>query len=269
MRVRPLDTLLAIKAIALAPGLKTSDRIVGCLLIEHFNRRTDQCDPGLERLATLAGLSTRTVIRAVERLERGCLFRKIRHGGHLNRNTYVPAWSRFEELEARWRKTFAGSTTAVGDADALRHASHLPPDRAVNQTCGSNLQPRGLASRKKEGAGKAGVVSQSSGSAVEAAAERRWTDVLHRRLIGNPSLYGRVIAVIDEVMRSRATRAEVRQRGAGLRSILEDLRFAGIGLTAEEGESAERVLPGALPLAVLSTAEDRLVSGEKTRPDDA
>lgn len=81
MAHRPIDTLLAIKTLNLVPGLRQSDRIIGTTLIEHFNRRTGRCDPGIERLAKLTNYSTRTVIRATRRLEAAALIRKVRHGG--------------------------------------------------------------------------------------------------------------------------------------------------------------------------------------------
>jgi hypothetical protein len=70
MLVRAIDTLLAIKVIGLVPGLSTTDRRVASLLLEHYTRRTGQCDPGLERIARLLGVSTRTVIRSNHKLER-------------------------------------------------------------------------------------------------------------------------------------------------------------------------------------------------------
>src|SRR5262245_52532918 len=64
MKVRPLDTLLAAKVLALAPDLNANDRRVATTLIEHFNRRNSVCDPGQDRIAQLLGISTRTVIRS-------------------------------------------------------------------------------------------------------------------------------------------------------------------------------------------------------------
>src|ERR1700739_2163451 len=109
MRVRPLDTLLAIKAINVAPDLKARDKQVACALIDHFNRKTGQCDPGLERIAELLQVSTRTVMRSIERLEKARLFRVTRHGGHCNRNSYEPRWDRFQEFARAWDKRFTES----------------------------------------------------------------------------------------------------------------------------------------------------------------
>lgn len=101
-------TLLACKAIALAPELSSSARQVGCAIIDHFNRQTGQCDPSISRLAHLLGLGRRTILRAVEELDRHQIIRKVRHGGGSHRNRYEPDWPRLEELEGRWRKRMKG-----------------------------------------------------------------------------------------------------------------------------------------------------------------
>ena len=106
MPVRPLDTLIAIKVINLMPGLRQNDRRVGATLIEHFNRRTGRCDPGLNRLAEMLGLCVRTVIRSTQRLETVGLFRKVRHGGYSNRNSYEPNWARIANSPKLWTRGF-------------------------------------------------------------------------------------------------------------------------------------------------------------------
>jgi DNA modification methylase len=62
MKVSRRDTLLAIKSISLVPDLNTNDRRVGAALIDHYNRHTGQCDPGIHRLTMLLNISRRTVI---------------------------------------------------------------------------------------------------------------------------------------------------------------------------------------------------------------
>jgi hypothetical protein len=76
MPVRRLDTLLALKVLTLVPDLNASDRRVAGALLEHYNRKTGRCDPGIQRIADLLGLCTRTVIRANDRLEAAKLFKK-------------------------------------------------------------------------------------------------------------------------------------------------------------------------------------------------
>src|SRR5690242_5029263 len=102
MAIRSLDTLLALKALCLAPGLNSNQRRVGAALIEHFNRKTGQCDPGHGRLAYLLSIDKRTAIRCTQALVASGLFEKVRHGGRSSRNLYVPCWSRLSEICADW-----------------------------------------------------------------------------------------------------------------------------------------------------------------------
>ena len=67
MLPRPLDTTIAHKAINLMPGLSGTDKQIAGAIIDHFNRKTAQCDPGLERIAWLVGVSRRQVISSVSR----------------------------------------------------------------------------------------------------------------------------------------------------------------------------------------------------------
>ena len=125
MPVKPLDTLLAIKIINVMPGLRLSDCRVGALLIEHYNRESGRCDPGIERMSALLGLSTRTVMRAIKRLEAAGLFKKVRHGGYSHRNSYVPNWSRFAGLLDAWneRLKLAANSRGTKLSPSARHTS--------------------------------------------------------------------------------------------------------------------------------------------------
>jgi hypothetical protein len=111
--------------INLMPGLRQSDRRLAVALIEHFNRKTGRCDPGIDRLANLLGYCERTVIRATQKPEKAGLFRKVRHGGYSNRNKYEPNWSRFAELETAWRAKLKAAQSHE------RLACHLHPDKRV------------------------------------------------------------------------------------------------------------------------------------------
>jgi predicted transcriptional regulator len=237
MPIQRLDTLLALKAMHLAPGLNANDRRVAAALLEHFNRRTGQCDPSLERIAELLGISTRTVIRSNHRLERAGLFKKTRHGGHSNRNFYEPMWSRFREIEAAWIARFnsRANSSASEESPARRQACHLERDNSVTQTCGSNLlketyqrghpkeeKGRGIESRFGIGGPTAGKRSRD---AAETAAERRWNDALHEQFGSLPVTYGEILEAIDAEMQAAATSAEMRSRGAGLAYILNRLRI--------------------------------------------
>jgi len=53
MATSPLNYFLAIKGVSLVSGLRPSDRHVGIIIIDHYDRRSSRCDPALERLADL------------------------------------------------------------------------------------------------------------------------------------------------------------------------------------------------------------------------
>ncbi|SRR6266849_3435186 len=237
MQVRPLDTLLAVKALSIAPGLKENDRRVAVVLIEHFNRKSGRCDPGLERIAVLIGISTRTVIRSIHRLVTAGLFRKKRHGGHLNRNSYEPIWPKIFEIGAAWTAQLhrRAADSAPQMSPTPRQACHIDNDAAVHQTCQNNLirnetcleQPSELTGRRLPLAGKAKLPIRSSRSsdAARAAAELRWSNDIHKRFASNPLVYGQVIQAIDLKISSEATEAEMGKRGAGFAYIARQLQL--------------------------------------------
>lgn len=236
MPVKPLDSLLAIKVLNLIEGLRPSDRRVATTLIEHYNRKTGRCDPSLGRLAELLGLSTRTIIRATNRLEQARLFRKARHGGLSHRNLYQPNWNRFAELEAAWRQRFRSLHRSTELSPSCGHESHAGSDSDVNQTCPTNLKQEtysGCQESKKQvrtisqPASRSFAVSTSASDTAAVAAERRWAGALHRTFAGGPITYGEIIEAIDPAMREAATRAEMNHRGAGLQHILRTLKLAG------------------------------------------
>jgi len=241
MLVRPLDILFALKAINLAAGLKNNDRAIAATLLDHFNRETRQCDPGLERIADLVSVSTRTVMRAMPRIEAAGLFRKIRHGGHLNRNSYEPNWQRFHEIEAAWKarkeeNSRRGRLTDV--SPATRQPCHLGGDNPVTQTCRSNLSKETCQKRlsnKEKGEFIERRFSLNSSDALVArteparvSAERRWTTDLHREFASLPLTYGEIIEAIDPAMQEAATDAEMRLRGGGLAYIARKLKLGDV-----------------------------------------
>ena len=180
----------------------TTDRRVASLLLEHYNRRTGQCDPGLERIAKLLGVSTRTVIRSNHKLERAGLFKKVRHGGHLNRNSYEPNFQRFAELEAAWKQQLKQSSrpsSVTKVSPEQRQSCHIPGDTAVTQTLLSNrpkeTYSKGLPGKEEGGTGFRSALNRGPDRSVEAArneAERRWTLALHERFACHPITYAQI-----------------------------------------------------------------------------
>jgi predicted transcriptional regulator len=234
MAIKPLDTLLAAKVLGLVPGLTANDRRVATVLLEHFNRRTERCDPGLERIAALLGISERTVMRANRKLEAAGLFRKTRHGGYSNRNSYEPNWARFAEFETAWRQKLKtrSQLRASKASPSTSQPCHVPSDRPVTQTCNNNLSqqtyPRGHPIRVREP--DQSIVAKQPGApsidAARAAAERRWHDDVLKRFRLMPITYGQVVEAIDQEIRDTATEAELKGHGAGLAYIIRRLRLA-------------------------------------------
>jgi hypothetical protein len=240
MATTPLETLLAIKAICLHRGLNSNERRVGAALIEHFNRRTGQCDPGIARLAKLLGLSQRTIVRSINGLSRYGLFMRIRHGGRLGRNFYVPLWSQFRMVCAFWDQLMKNGRLQEGTALSQEYSQGRPTGgvRPGNQTYLNNLHTSTYYGLSKQNhtdepgsAHKIAQFGQSGQSAREAAAtaaERRWNTALHDRFSNTPELYGQVIEAIDETIQAAATAAEMNKQGAGIAYILEQLHAQGL-----------------------------------------
>lgn len=258
MKVTPLQTLLGFKAIGLASELRDSDRRLACALLDHFNRRTGQCDPSLETLASLAGVNRRTVIRAVSRLVSVGFFRKVRHGGNFHRNHYEPVWSRFRQAEADWKRRRAARSGGSHRKNKSPLQCRLCPgasDNSATQTCGINLSDetspardpgtespplsgaRGRRAAKghnvaaiKASPPRFRVHSTSSRDAAREAAHRRWDTELLERFGQTPDRYAQLVEAIDLALASAATEAELKCRGSGARYVLEELDRRGLKL---------------------------------------
>jgi predicted transcriptional regulator len=248
------NTLLAHKAISLASELSNSEKRVAAAIIDHFNRRTGQCDPSLDCIAELIGMSRRTVIRATDRLQKLGFIRRIRHGGHYHRNSYEPVWSRFLQVEADW-KSRRSARRARFDAPKLSSCSgqsrHVAGDTTDPQTFPSNnlketsdaevlLQKHDAQSAsndKRCSAIEANLRSNPpnrertyrqppstpSLTAARDAAERRWNGELTSHFRDQPSIYSRIVEAIDVKLMNAATEAELRHRGSGLRFLIDEL----------------------------------------------
>jgi DNA-binding IclR family transcriptional regulator len=236
MQIKGLHTLLAIKVLALglAPGLKANYRRVGIVLLEHFNRRNGRCDPGLGRVARLLAISERTVMRANDRLERAGLFRKVRHGGFGNRNSYEPLWARFQTLEDAWRSKLAERRNSAPSelSPNTRQACHFAGDSAVTQTCTTNQSQStcssGRPNKRMEGVeirSNANSFGHRSADAARNEAERRWNRDLDERFRSMPVTYPEIVDAITPAIHAAATDAELRRRGAGLDYIVKQLKL--------------------------------------------
>ncbi len=59
-RLQENDILCAYKALNIAPGLSDTARRVAGAIIDHFNRRTGQCDPNIDRLVRMLEVNRAT-----------------------------------------------------------------------------------------------------------------------------------------------------------------------------------------------------------------
>jgi predicted transcriptional regulator len=248
------NTLIAHKAISLASELSNSEKRVAAAIVDHFNRRTGQCDPSLDCIAELIGMSRRTVIRATDRLQKLGFIRRIRHGGHYHRNSYEPVWLRFLQVEADW-KSRRSARRARFDAPKLSSCSgqlrHVGGDTTDPQTFTSNIlketsdeeallrksDARSASNDRRGSAIEANLRpnfpnrertyrplgSTPSSAAARDAAERRWNSELTRYFRDQPSIYSRIVEAIDVKLMNAVTEAELSHRGSGLSRLMDEL----------------------------------------------
>jgi predicted transcriptional regulator len=245
MPVSTIDLLLGFKAIGLLGGLTDSDRRVGFVLLDHFNRTTTQCDPSLETVATLLGISRRSVIRSVNKLAKHRLVRRIRHGGGFHRNFYEPAWSTFKEFEVLWRQRRREHSRRMRAKNlSLRrcHQDHLVDDDPVTQTSTNNLlertctdsdpKPPSLSRQstptRRPAKGVAKPMNISSSEAADAAAERRWVRPFQKHFDNDPTIYGRVLEHVDRPFVEAINAIEKKQPGSGVFAAIERLKKANV-----------------------------------------
>lgn len=144
------DIMNARLALGEVPGLADTTRRVAFKIIGHFNLKTGQCDPGLERLASLLGLPEKTVRRATKALDECGLIEKSSHGGKSHRASYRPNWELLRaiaaDIEASMKSgDIPASESAywcASETDANRtsvsgstgHGCPVKPDMGVHQT---------------------------------------------------------------------------------------------------------------------------------------
>lgn len=267
MKVGPVDTLVALKAINLTPALSGTEKRVAATILDHFNRKTGRCDPSLGRIASLLGISRRTVIRAISRLEAARLFRRERHGGLSHRNRYEPLWPRFYELEEQWKARLYAKRAGASRQDMaplLRQSCQIAGGGAGTQTCLNNQCIETFLNQRKRGnlstpnepmickrLGKIvndhtveNSVSQIASSKrhieiARSAAERRLNSALQNAYGATPKSYAEVLDAIDPTMWSAAAEAELHKHGAGLAFILERLKVGSAANKSREPGEAE------------------------------
>jgi DNA-binding MarR family transcriptional regulator len=250
----PLDITLAFKAIGLSPVLSGSEKRVLTAILDHFNRRTAQCDPSLERIATLLGINRRTVLRAIERCVAIGFMKKVRHGGNFHRNMYIPVWSRFRRSEAEWKARRAIRAHGAKMSPLQCEGGHVAGDSFAPQTNPSNqynednqrghpseeidrLELNAITSQRSQSIAKiVHVKNSSSHQAARDSAQRRWDNDVLRCFAGEPGCYARIVDAMTPQLSSAATDAELKCRGGGLQFIVHEIAVLGIGECTGRGE---------------------------------
>ena len=260
MQPQRLDITLAFKAISLSDALSGGEKEVAVAIIDSFNFRTQQCDPSFDRIAHLVGKSRRTIIRAVQRLEKLKFLAKVRHGGHFHRNSYQPNWPQFRLLEASWKARKATRHWAADVAPSkVPDSSHIAGDEPGTQTISINQSSETKPpvppisdvqdvtgqkgnSNKQERSPLGHLCSPTRGNiftkasvadsaaAARLSAEHRWNSALLRKLVDRPDLYALVIEAVDPDLQRKATEAELLRKGAGLGLIIKELKNRGLDL---------------------------------------
>jgi predicted transcriptional regulator len=247
------DTLLAIKVVSLHPDLTRTDIKVGVTIIEHFNRGTGQCDPGIDRLAKLLNLSRRTIIRSIGRLNDMSLIHVTRHGGGSARNSYEPDWEHLTAREQAWQQRFRANALdwMTTDGDQRCQTGAEPSDGLVSQTYALNLPKQTFADRH-ESTRPAPTIVPSSATAARAAVQRRLATAL-LTYCGSPQPYARAIELIDDETQELAIVTELRRRGTGFNVIKLHLN----GRHLVDGERSKIADPSnSLEAARYSTSHD-------------
>jgi hypothetical protein len=262
-----LDVSIARRALGLTPGMSGGAYSVGFALLEHFNRKTEQCDPSIARLAAMLGLGEATVKRATKELcEERDLFTKTSHGGLSHRAQYAPNWKKMRAVLTDWESRMSsGSGPENGDVNSSLLSCSTDQNRAVEQL---NNEPRTLLNKPY------GINPNSDGASggVETvgdrAAEKQPPPSIEERLKGlwngeptanadEPSevasrkrnviaeaaatkrwdaamrrrgtnSYSRFVEWVTPEISDKATEAEMLRRGAGERFIVDRMHAAGM-----------------------------------------
>lgn len=269
--IRQNDLLFAYMALTLVAGLSGNDRRVAGAILDHFNKKTGQCDPSGDGLAAKLGIDRKTVVTATARLcgEYG-FFRKVSHGGYGHRASYSPQWAQFRKIVDDWNVKMKGGETPSTEAetphsvrrnDLTEWGENASQTDRINRSnkptgtygaCGNVAQgaapPASEAEENRQRKARAetvngllngsqkrpaGARSPSHAQAARQQAERRLDADL--RSLGLHA-HAEAIERMDEAMHADAAAAEMRRRGAGLA-----LLRSRLGLGGQRGPPGGRV----------------------------
>lgn len=192
--------------------------------MEHYNRKTEQCDPSVERLATMLGIGTASVQRATNELcsEAHGMFKREHHGGRNRRSSYKPCWPKYAAIVADWEaRMVSGEAPAtvskvIGSQYQNRYLDTIRSD-TLTQRRNPDKEPLRRVTGKNRSSG-----SGRSGIAHEAATRR-----LQRQIADLEKPVKQAAWELDQEVWETAIAAEIRRRGSGLRMLLDAIALSG------------------------------------------
>jgi hypothetical protein len=178
-------------AILDVPGLSAGDRELYAALLAHRNERTGQCNPSLGALARRLGITRRTVMRRLERLEVAGAIARDRHAADRQPADYeLLVWSDTSLPPSRCD----GATTQSGDGGVPRDTDDPPARDAGVTRLGTLVSPE-HANRTRERNTRSNSRAQPSRAITPAGFDDFWK--LYPRRVARAraeSAYGKAVS---------------------------------------------------------------------------
>lgn len=221
---------MAYYALCMDKKLSSAAKAVGACLVDHFNRRTGQCDPGVNRIADKTELHRASVFRALKELEKYGYVVRDQYGGNSHRNSYQIVWGRMcnvverskpsQERDGNGRK----AATHDGRGNATQTFEGTIEDKPLKQGLAGDRS--GNSSNQRHfllplSFGKKGQPSHRTVQRERAA--HRWERDL-RQVLGEQ--YPNAVEMITGKLADQATEHEMRQSGRGHELILSAMSAA-------------------------------------------
>lgn len=245
------DFAIAFKAIALVRGLSGDAKSVGAVIITHFNLKTGQCDPGTDRIAAKAGISTRNVVKATNALHESGLIVKTRHGGNGFRSSYQPNWEKLRAIVEAFERSDDATETVNKRASTKCTNVHIDSEQTFTLTHIRNSPKKltdsdgaiGDAQSKATSAPLAAVSAERVSGLVKGSVRRPYaayrvppsvataTAEASDRLAAQIESLGETMRTmlalaVDEATRQAAIIEEQKRRGAGLPYLIDRVQSA-------------------------------------------
>lgn len=226
------DKTLAHRALCIERTLTPAAKAVCSELVDHFNRKTGQCDPGKKRLADLTGYSIRTVTNALRILEQKQFIIRFRHGGGHFTNAYFINWQKFRKIAHSGDQPDETICTTPGEETLITTGEAQCP-----QTIERTFEKKPLKERsdRKDNITHHSqpIPSRSTGQTfrrlppsrqvLENLAVKAWER--HLRKIVGQERYADALEKLTPEICEAATRSEIKKPGSGAYTVLDTLKL--------------------------------------------